>query len=69
MIFKVPVILLKNQLIFIDLALKICTLDGKRLLIMRVIILLIKNKNFLKIYLFEFNVKKTILFSGPPDTF
>ena len=53
-----PDILLKNQLIFIDPALKICALDGKRLLITRVIISLIKNKNKLKINLLEFNVEK-----------
>ena len=51
----------KNQLIFIGLALKICTLDGKRLLITWVIPSLIKNKNLLKIYLFEFNIKKDFL--------
>ncbi|WP_223807734.1 hypothetical protein, partial [Klebsiella pneumoniae] len=50
---KMPssVILPKNQLIYIDPALKICTLDGKRLLIIKVIILLIKDKKFFKIYL------------------
>jgi len=52
-----PDILLKNQLIFIDPALKICALDGKRLMITRVITSLIKNKNLLKIYLFEFNIR------------
>jgi len=40
-----PDILLKNQLIFIDPALKICTLDDNRLRITRVITSLIKNKN------------------------
>jgi len=60
-----PDILLKNQLIFIDPALKICTLDGKRL-ITRMITSLIKNKNLLKIYLFEFNIRKRL--SGPPNT-
>lgn len=46
MVFKMPsfVILLKNQLIFIGQAMKICTLGGKRLLITRMITLLIKNK-------------------------
>lgn len=38
-------ILLKNQEIFIDLALKICTLDGKMVVIKRVITSLIKSKN------------------------
>lgn len=42
-------ILLINQLIFIDSALKMFKLDGKRLLIMRVVALVIKNKNMLKI--------------------
>lgn len=51
-------ILLKNQLIFNDQALKIYTLDDKRLLIMEVIISLIKNKDLLKIYVFAFNVQK-----------
>lgn len=52
-----PNILLKNQLIFIDPALKICTIDGKNFLIKRVITSLIKNKNKLKIYMFKSNVK------------
>ena len=43
--------------------LKLCTLDGKKLLIMRVITSLINNENLLKIYLIEFNViKKNITF-------
>lgn len=51
-------ILLKNQLIFNDQALKIYTLDDKRLVIMEVIISLIKTKDLLKIYVFAFNVQK-----------
>lgn len=46
-----PDILFKNKLIFIDPARWMTTM------ITRVITLLIKNKNFLNIYLFEFNVK------------
>jgi len=60
-----PDILLKNQLIFIDPALKICTQDGKRLMITRVITSLIKNKNLLKIYLFKFNIRKRHYFPVP----
>lgn len=47
------VLLLKHQLIFKGQELKICPLDGK-ILIMRISTLLIKNKNLLKIYSFEF---------------
>ena len=43
-----PVTLLKNQLILIAPPLKVFTLDGKRLLITKVITSLIKNKNKFK---------------------
>lgn len=57
-----PDILPKNLLIFIDSALKIYTLDGKRLLITRMIISLSKNKNKLKSSSFKLNVKKRYCF-------
>ena len=60
-----PDILLKNLLIFIDPALNIYTLDGKRLLITRVITSLIKNKILLKIDLFQINVKNDTTSRSP----
>ena len=53
-----PGILLKKQLTFVNPAWKFYTLDDKRLLIMRVITSLFKNKSLLKILFFKFNVKK-----------
>lgn len=47
-------ILLDNKLIFIDPALKFCKLDGKRLLIARVITSFIKSKNLLKFICLNF---------------
>ena len=43
-----PDILLKNQLIFIDITLTICPLDGKKLMTTRVITRLIKIKDMFK---------------------
>ena len=62
-----PDIFLKIQFIIINVVLKICTQDGK-MLVMNVITSLIKNKNKFKIYLFKSNVKKDIT-SGSPIIF
>lgn len=51
----------KPIVIFIDPALKICTLDGKRVITHQWLKI-----NLLKIYLFELNVKETLL-SGPSN--
>ena len=71
MIFKMSFadILLKKQLIFMDPTLIIYKVDGKSLLIMKVITSLIKNKNLLYIYLFECNVKKKTSMLWPSQNF
>lgn len=50
---------------FIGSVLKICTLDHKKQLIIKVITLLIKHKNFLKFFLFDFNERMRHYFSVP----
>lgn len=53
------------DIVIIDTALNLCTLDYKRLLIMRVIRSLIKSKNLSKMCLFEFGVRKKHFFPFP----
>lgn len=55
----------KDMLTFTDPVLKICTLDGQSLLIKILVTSLIKNYNFVKVYLFEFNVETRHYFLVP----